>query len=90
MIITALDNEEKPPQPEGCGVKSIHRTRRTKLPPATRWKKNLRKIYGCSSEMIRKIYDSNNKSLIGPDVNVVKVGWVLHLPQPLRLPVPIA
>jgi hypothetical protein len=31
--------------------------------------------------MIGKLYDAN-QSLIGPDENVLKVGWILKLPQP--------
>jgi len=39
-----------------------------------------RKLYG-SADMIEKIYQSNKK-LIGPNENVLKVGWILRLPQP--------
>jgi nucleoid-associated protein YgaU len=38
-----------------------------------------RKLYG-NAGMIDKIYDAN-KLLIGPDENVLKIGWVLKLPQ---------
>jgi nucleoid-associated protein YgaU len=39
-----------------------------------------RKLYG-SANMIEKIYQSNIK-LIGPNENMLKVGWILKLPQP--------
>ncbi|MGA2440409.1 MAG: LysM peptidoglycan-binding domain-containing protein [Tepidisphaeraceae bacterium] len=39
-----------------------------------------RKLYGNSS-MSDKLYEMN-KSLIGPDENVLKIGWVLKLPKP--------
>jgi nucleoid-associated protein YgaU len=39
-----------------------------------------RKLYG-SAGMIDKLYLAN-QSLIGPDENVLKIGWVLKLPQP--------
>jgi len=38
-----------------------------------------RKLYG-SAGMIDKLYLAN-KSLIGPDENMLKIGWVLKLPQ---------
>ncbi len=38
------------------------------------------KLYG-SAGMIDKLYLAN-KSMIGPDENVLKIGWVLKLPQP--------
>jgi nucleoid-associated protein YgaU len=37
------------------------------------------KLYG-SATMIDRLYTAN-KSLIGPDENVLKIGWVLKLPQ---------
>jgi nucleoid-associated protein YgaU len=39
-----------------------------------------RKLYG-STAMTDKLYEMN-KSLIGPDENVLKIGWVLKLPKP--------
>jgi len=39
-----------------------------------------RKLYGNTS-MSDKLYEMN-KSLIGPDENVLKIGWVLKLPKP--------
>ena len=39
-----------------------------------------RKLYGNSS-MSDKLYEMN-KSQIGPDANVLKIGWVLKLPKP--------
>jgi nucleoid-associated protein YgaU len=38
-----------------------------------------RKLYG-SASMIDRLYLAN-KSLIGPDENMLKIGWVLKLPQ---------
>jgi nucleoid-associated protein YgaU len=38
------------------------------------------RLYG-SAEMKENLYDAN-KTLIGPDENRLKVGWVLRLPQP--------
>lgn len=39
-----------------------------------------RKLYG-DAGMIGKLYDAN-RTLIGPNENVLKVGWILKLPQP--------
>jgi nucleoid-associated protein YgaU len=39
-----------------------------------------RKLYGTAG-MIDKLYLAN-KSLIGEDENMLKIGWVLKLPQP--------
>ncbi|MGD0387422.1 MAG: LysM domain-containing protein [Tepidisphaeraceae bacterium] len=39
-----------------------------------------RKLYG-STAMSEKLYEMN-RSLIGPDENVLKIGWVLKLPKP--------
>jgi nucleoid-associated protein YgaU len=38
-----------------------------------------RKLYG-GSQMMDQLYEMN-KTLIGPDENVLKVGWILKLPQ---------
>lgn len=37
------------------------------------------KLYG-TAQMVDKLYDMN-KTLIGPDENVLKIGWILKLPQ---------
>jgi nucleoid-associated protein YgaU len=37
------------------------------------------KLYG-TPQMVEKLYQAN-KSLIGPDENVLKIGWILKLPE---------
>ncbi len=83
LVIPELTDQEKnPPSAAGAAEVSTHvdsATMYTVLSGDT-LESISRKLYG-SAGMIDKLYLAN-QSLIGPDANVLRIGWVLKLPQP--------
>jgi nucleoid-associated protein YgaU len=77
------DSQKNPASPTGTGTDAS-----AKVDPSSAYQvasgdtleRISRKLYGTPG-MIDKLYEMN-KTLIGPDENVLKVGWVLRLPQP--------
>jgi nucleoid-associated protein YgaU len=81
LIIPELSDTEKTPSASVSTVEaSIDTSTAYKVQSGDTLDKICRRLYD-DPGMIGKLYDAN-QSLIGPDENVLKVGWILKLPQP--------
>lgn len=80
LIIPELTSEDKPAVSAQSGNTAVDPASSYVVASGDTLETISRKLYGGPS-MIEPLYEAN-KTLIGPDENVLKIGWILKLPQP--------
>jgi nucleoid-associated protein YgaU len=79
LVIPELTDAGKPALSNQASSETINPNTSYKVAAGDSLESISRKLYG-TPQMMDKIYQFNRK-LIGPDENVLKIGWILQLPQ---------
>jgi len=79
LIIPELSNSDKPASSAALSAAPVDSKTAYTVTSGDTLESIARKLYG-NPGMMDQLYEAN-KSLIGPDENVLKIGWTLKLPQ---------
>jgi nucleoid-associated protein YgaU len=77
--LTQIDKPLSPAATDSAASESVDTSSAYKVLSGDTLESIALKLYG-SRQMMEKLYETN-KTLIGPDENVLKIGWILKLPQ---------